>query len=68
MCCHAWWCRDIPSNPRSPAKLIRNISDTIDTAMGQVDGIINKASHLVQRLGMPAAGGPVALNCPLDLG
>jgi hypothetical protein len=40
----ALYCSDVPTNPRSPAKLIRNISNVIDTALGDVDGILDKVS------------------------
>lgn len=38
----AFYYSDVPTNPRIPAKLIRNISNVIDTALGDVDGILNK--------------------------
>jgi len=37
-------CRDNPSNPRSPFKIIGDINATIDTAMGHVDRLIDKVS------------------------
>lgn len=35
-------CRDLPSNPQSPFKIIRDLNGTIDTAMAQVDSLVDK--------------------------
>jgi hypothetical protein len=49
-------CRDNPANPRNPVQLIGQINNTIDTALGHVDALLNKVLPVCLRSGSYMSG------------